>query len=120
MAAKFEILNKNSFYLMEWIYWLYQPPAYQQLEGLLKKNILKKGEDFVYNSRIMIICFGFGFFLLIYIAWLPIFKAIRKEREMLRLAFRVIPIGIIMHNRHVKQYLMNNSGGVLSAVRNVI
>jgi hypothetical protein len=105
-----KIFNKTSYLDMEFIYWLYQPPAYQQLEAILTKNVIKNGVDFGNKSDGLILGFGLGFFLLIYFVWRPVYLALKKNREDVQHVFKILPLSVILNNRYIKQYLGKVSG----------
>lgn len=105
---------------MEWIYWLYIPPGFQQLEALLKGEVLQAVAAFKANSVLYVSLFGVGFLVLIMTVWIPIWKKFREERLKLQKMFRIIPVNIIRGNTFVKNYLISNCDHVLDPIKNLL
>jgi len=114
------LYDDDDMITMEWAYWLYIPPAYQQLEDILKESVYETIHKFDKNSSILIGVFVGSFLLLIKLIWLPIWENFRYERFKLQRMFRVVPIGIIRGNSFIKNYLIANSDNILKPVRNLL
>jgi hypothetical protein len=115
-----QIFNKSEVISMEWAYWLYIPPAYQQLENITKLTVLENISNFKTNSSLFITLFVIVFIILLIVVWLPIWNVFRDERIKLQKIYRIIPMSIIKSNRFISNYLINNTDGMLNPVKHLL
>ena len=114
-----ELINLDTLIDMEWSYWLYQPPGFQQLEAILKKQVMNNVESSITNSKALIITCTSCFFIFIWVFLQPLWNGILSEKILLRKMIRLIPINIIKKNSYIKHYLILTSQELLKNMRNL-
>mmetsp|Transcript_20455 Transcript_20455/g.17816 ORF Transcript_20455/g.17816 Transcript_20455/m.17816 type:complete len:269 (-) Transcript_20455:77-883(-) len=115
--AKQEAMLIDSSFDIEWLYWLFAPPAYQILEKLLKDNVMIAIEQFENSNVMVVVIFSVCFALLVRIAWIPILRNFKRERLLIKKMFRSIPTHIAIGNSFIKNYLILNSDEILMSVK---
>ena len=114
-----EIVLSNTLTDLEWAYWLYQPPGFQALEAILKKQVVNNVESSMANTKVLIITFTSCFFIFIWVFLQPLWNAILSEKILLRKMIRLIPINIIKKNSYIKNYVILTSQELLKSIRNL-
>ena len=102
LAAIKDILETDELQKTEWSYWLYVPPAFQHLEGLLKTQVLNTIKNFQAQSTGLIVTFTVCILIFTELIWKRIWNTFRYERAKLRKMMRVIPVNIIRENSSLR------------------
>ena len=109
LEAIIEVFAKDTLINMELAYWLYTPPAHLAIEAILKKQLFNSVQS--YRLSVTLAVFGLvgGFFIMILLVWIPIWKLLLEERSLLKCFVLMLPHNCILDNNLVRTYLFRNA-----------
>ena len=104
----------------EYIHQFYIGIAFSEVTDVLRNLLFKTIQEFISFSLGVVVGSAILFSALVKFLWQPIIKRLQSDRNNFRGIFKLIPYNIIMNNKMLKNYLINNSKDILNSVRNII